>query len=166
MSSLLLLTKASSEAEPVRFALVEAGMPVAEDRAPIQLLRASDDRLHIPRGDQLLTQYRIYRKAMPPANGVRSRSAYVAASDHRRSRRFTPKHTKGAALARYKDFCPPGFGSPPAKTPRVPTKSFALFLSACYPGLRLSARFVNTFYLCAKSQVQHQSQNLHTLPMH
>ena len=47
--------KRLTEAEPVRFALVEAGMPVAKDRAPIELVLASGDRLHISPGADAAT---------------------------------------------------------------------------------------------------------------
>ena len=47
--------KRLSEAEPVRFALVEAGMPVAKDRAFIELVLASGDRLHIAPGADAAT---------------------------------------------------------------------------------------------------------------
>ena len=47
--------KRLSEAEPVRFALVEAGMPVAKDRASIELVLASGDRLHISPGADAAT---------------------------------------------------------------------------------------------------------------
>ena len=44
-----------NEIEPVRFALVEPCMPVAKDRAPLELLLASGDRLHISTGADAAT---------------------------------------------------------------------------------------------------------------
>jgi hypothetical protein len=42
--------KRLSGSEPVRFALVEAGAPVTNDKTPIELILAGGDRLHIPPG--------------------------------------------------------------------------------------------------------------------
>ena len=42
--------KRVTKAEPVRFALVEAGMPVAKDKARFELILTSGDRLPIPQG--------------------------------------------------------------------------------------------------------------------
>ena len=42
--------KRFSESKPVRFALVEAGMPVTKDNAPIELVLASGDRLRMAPG--------------------------------------------------------------------------------------------------------------------
>jgi transposase-like protein len=44
-----------NESEPVRFALVEAGMQAALDRAPIELALASGDRLYIAAGADAAT---------------------------------------------------------------------------------------------------------------
>jgi hypothetical protein len=45
----------SPESDPVRFAVVEAGMPVTKDRAPIELVLASGDRLRIAPGADAAT---------------------------------------------------------------------------------------------------------------
>jgi transposase-like protein len=42
--------KRLSGSEPVRFALVEAGAPVTNDKTPIELILAGGDRLRIPPG--------------------------------------------------------------------------------------------------------------------
>ena len=47
--------KRFSESEPVRFALVEAGMPVAKDKASIELVLTSGDRLRIGPGADAAT---------------------------------------------------------------------------------------------------------------
>jgi hypothetical protein len=41
--------------EPVRFALVDAGMPVTNDKAPIELILASGDRLRVAPGTDAAT---------------------------------------------------------------------------------------------------------------
>ncbi len=40
---------------PVRFALVDAGVPAANDSAPVELVLASGDRLRIAPGTDILT---------------------------------------------------------------------------------------------------------------
>src|SRR5450755_1401824 len=47
--------KRLSESKPVRFALVEAGMSDAQDRAPIELVLATGDRLRIAPGTDAAT---------------------------------------------------------------------------------------------------------------